>query len=132
MAKRKDTVPSDTMDDSDCELSMNQKKFKGASTYKTKYNKEWEKTYPFIRPVHDDPHSFRCSVCMKNLSCAHQGIADVKSHSKAASHQKISKNMASQPKLSFSTSDPLTDKVTMLIAFCLSSKFIFCIVGNSC
>ena len=100
---------------SDCEPpSKILKRFRGASTYRTKYNREWEKTYPFVRPVHGDPHAFRCSVCLKNIRCAHQGIADVKSHIKSVCHQKLSKNMASQPRLSFSSHDSLTDKVYLI------------------
>ena len=53
------------------------KKFSGAHSYKMKFSAEWKKTWPFISAVPGNPHSFRCNVCAKNLSCAHQGKSDI-------------------------------------------------------
>ena len=80
-------------------------------SYKTKFSAEWKKTWPFISAV---PHSFRCNVCAKNLSCAHQGKSDIKDHIAGKNHIKLSKAAASQPKLYFrSETDTLFNKVSM-------------------
>ena len=92
-------------------------KFTGSFLYKTKFSEEWKKTWPFVTAVPGSPHSFRCNVCAKNLSCGHQGAADVKDHIVGQSHQKLAKTLATQPRLSFTSADPLQDKV--------SSKFLF-------
>ena len=58
----------------------------GAATYGIKFNSEWTAQYPFISKGHQDPvYSFYCQVCQKNFSCRHQGIADVRRHSKSGS-----------------------------------------------
>lgn len=88
-------------------------KFSGAYKYKTKFKKEWSKTWKFIGPVPGDPYSFRCTVCSKNLSCSHQGIADVKIHISGKNHQKFVKGTQSQTQLSqFTVQDPLADKAS--------------------
>jgi len=47
------------------------------------------------------------------LSCGRQGGADVKDHIAIQSHQKLEKSLATQPKLSFRSADPLEDKVRL-------------------
>lgn len=86
----------------------------GAFRYKTSYCEEWKKTWPFVSSVPGNRHSFRCNVCDKNLSCGHQGAADIKDHIATQSHQKLAKLLATQPKLSFPAADPLQDKVNLL------------------
>ena len=88
------------LDSSDSESSGNEllpkkRKLSGAFQYKTKFNKEWQKSWP-VSPVPGDPHSFKCNVCTKNLSCGHQGVADIKDHCATKSHLKLAKGMSSQ------------------------------------
>ena len=49
------------------------KKFTGAAAYKSGFQACWQKRWPCIKPVKDDPHSFHCTVCFKAVSCGHQG-----------------------------------------------------------
>ena len=85
-------------------------RFTGAYKYKLKFSKEWTKTWSFVAPVPHCPSSFRCTVCCKTLSCAHQGIADVRNHVAGKNHQRLARGMEAQTQLSF-TPDPLSDKV---------------------
>ena len=34
----------------------------------------------------DSIYSFHCSVCQKDVSCRHQGIADIKRHERSTTH----------------------------------------------
>ena len=52
---------------------------RGAATYKTVYNSDWEKQYP-VGPANDTKYAFYCIPCKKNVSCSHMGKADVKQH----------------------------------------------------
>ena len=108
---------SDCATDSDCESAepaakKKKTKFTGSFLYKTKFSEEWKKTWPFVSAVPGSPHKFRCNVCAKNLSCGHQGVADVKDHIASQSHQKLAKTLATQPRLTFTSADPLQDKIT--------------------
>ena len=63
------------------------KSLSGAAKYGSKFNPEWQSEYPFASPGHvDKVYSFYCSVCMKDVSCSHQGVADLKRHEKSAGH----------------------------------------------
>ena len=77
-------------DDPDCKAPPAPKKPKslsGAAKYGSKFNPEWQSEYPFASPGHiDKVYSFYCSVCMKDVSCSHQGVADLKRHEKSAGH----------------------------------------------
>lgn len=86
-------------------------KYSGSFKYKTKFNKEWMKAWPFIAPNPSNPYGFRCNLCCKLLSCAHQGISDLQDHIATQSHQRMVKEKNSQTRLSFPSSDPLQDKV---------------------
>ena len=87
-------------------------RFCGAFQYKTKFNKDWQRKWPFVLPVPGSPHSFKCSVCSKTLSCGHQGVADVRDHISTRSHLLLAKGMATQSRLSFAPSNQLADKVS--------------------
>ena len=39
-------------------------------------------------PVKDNPHSCLCTVCKKQVSCAHQGERDVLRHIDSVSHKR--------------------------------------------
>ena len=90
------------------------RKWSGAALYKTKFQSTWQQMWPFIAPVKDNPHSFRCTVCMKMVSCGHQGERDVARHAESAQHKKCVKAMKNTQPLGFmpgSATDPLKDKV---------------------
>ena len=89
-------------------------RFLGAYKYKSKFSKDWTKTWTFIVSMPHDPFSFRCTVCCKTLSCAHQGITDVRSHIAGKNHQRLSREIETQTQLSFRP-DPLADKVSHLV-----------------
>jgi len=94
--------------------SLSSRKWSGAAIYKTKFNTTWQQAWPFISPVKHDPHSFHCGVCMKKMSCGHQGERDVARHVDSAQHQKGVKAMQNTQPLGFvptNAMDPLKDKV---------------------
>ena len=75
-------------DDSDVNISgpsEKKAKYSEAYKYKTRFSKDWTKTWNFITAVPNDQFSFRCTLCSKILSCSHQGISDVKSQGKVIS-----------------------------------------------
>ena len=57
---------------------------RGQKKYKTRYFKEWEKTYSFLKAcptsVFEKEYKFHCSCCNSNLSCAQGGMNDVAKH----------------------------------------------------
>ena len=65
------------------------RKWSGAAIYKSKYQTSWQRKWPFLTPVKDNPHSCLCSVCKKQVSCAHQGERDVLRHIDSVSHKKM-------------------------------------------
>ena len=93
-------------------------KYSGAFKYKTKFNKEWTKTWPFIAGIPEDPYSARCNVCAKSISVAHQGSADIRSHIQSQSHAKLAKGVATQPRPSF-PSMANADKVSCTLRYVL-------------
>jgi hypothetical protein len=74
-----------------------------------------QKKWPCIIAVPRSPTEFRCTVCDKVCSCAHQGESDVTRHIQGEKHQKnVRARTNAAPLSSFgfiSTSDPLKDKV---------------------
>ena len=85
-------------EESESELEIVKESEKGASSkkinsvktvqkkkYKTRFSKEWESKFPFVKPCNlqtsDKEYKFFCSVCNVNLSCAQGGISDVSIHS---------------------------------------------------
>ena len=90
-----------------------QRKWSGAATYNSKFQKSWQHKWPFVQPVKGDLHSFRCTVCAKSVSCGHQGEADVIRHAESAQHQRNTKAVKTSQKLNFKpTTQLLKDKVT--------------------
>ena len=49
---------------------------------RTKYNLDWEKTYPWLKRVDNDVHSAYCMVCFNSFKIDNQGIGQVKSHAR--------------------------------------------------
>lgn len=100
----------------------NTRKWSGAALYKTKFQQTWQKAWPFVTSVKDNPHAFYCSVCMKTASCGHQGERDIVRHADSAQHQKNVRAMKSTQPLGFvsvGATDPLKDKVHTHAWICL-------------
>ena len=51
-----------------------------AGTYRTKSNRDWTKTWPFVKEVRSDPHTFLCTLCNHQVNCGHMGRSDVVRH----------------------------------------------------
>lgn len=102
--------------DIECE-PPSKKRFAGAFKYRTKFSIEWKKTWSFISAVSGNKYKFHCNWCMKDLSCEHQGRADVKQHVETASHQKAAKSMATQSQLSLHSADPIREKVDIYSSY---------------
>lgn len=83
------------------------RKFSGAAQYKTKFQHTWQEKWPFATPVLGDPHSFRCAVCNKLVSCSHQGEKDVSRHHNSSQHQMNVTALGNTRKLSFRPSAAL-------------------------
>ena len=73
--------------------SISVKKYSGAAVYKTKFKSTWTSKWPFATGVKADPYSYRCNVCDRSLSCAHQGEKDVSCHAESAQHKKNVKSL---------------------------------------
>ena len=87
-------------------------KNKGASRYRTKFNKAWITTFLFVHEVQGDAHSFYCTMCKRSVSCGHMGRHDMERHIGLATHKASMKAAKSQSTLSFASSpSPLDDQV---------------------
>ena len=98
---------------SDCSSPGPSKRIKvrkaGAAVYKTKFNHQWIKAYPFIREVKGDPYKFFGTICGRQVACNHQGRHDVEGK---VLHQSNVKSLKAQLTLSFRPdSGPLAEKV---------------------
>lgn len=71
-------------------MDLKAKKMVDAAMYKTKFQSLWKGQYQFINTVPNDASSFHCTVCNKEISCAHQGERDVIGHTSADQHNKTS------------------------------------------
>ena len=76
----------------------NPKKCKSAAVYKCSYKDEWSKKHPIIC-ADENPHAFYCVPCKKNVSCKHQGLAEVKAHCAGHVHLSLEKAVKSPRKL---------------------------------
>ena len=67
---------------------------------KTRYSKEYEKEYDFVRKcssgVRDSDYRFHCMACNSDLSCAGAGRNDIYEHSLSESHKDNYKAMKSK------------------------------------
>ena len=94
---------------------ITEKKTKGAGKYDCTFKKDWTKEWNFITAA-NDPHSFHCVICTRDISCKHQGRADVERHINKDIHQNNTKRLEGQNKLPFrSKQDPLAEKVCYII-----------------
>ena len=72
---------------------------KGAATYGTKYNPRWQTDFPFVSGCQNDPYSFYCNVCQKDVSCRHQGVSDLKRHEKSTGYQTMTRATSGSTRL---------------------------------
>ena len=82
------------------------RKWSGAATYRSKFQKVWQQKWPFAVPVKGDPHCFHCTVCAKTVSCGHQGETDVACHAESIQHQRNTKAVKATWKLNFKPTTP--------------------------
>ena len=110
-------LESESDDDDDIQPNT-QRKYQGAAVYCSRYDSSWKARYPCIQAVKGDLYAFYCTVCCKKVSCKHMGIGDVKRHMQGRNHQKASKNMEKQTKLSLVPKrDPVKRKVCMNVIY---------------
>lgn len=76
------------------------RKYSGASVYKSKFQANWQKRWPCIAPVKDNPHTFHCKLCLK---VGHQGEKDVTQHVDSSQHQRNVKAVKNTQPLSFAS-----------------------------
>ena len=87
------------------------RRFSGAAVYNSKFQSSWTEKWPFIMCVKENPNSFRCSLCLKTLSCSHQGERDVTRHISSAQHTKNAKSFKNMVPLSSSGKNIIKNKV---------------------
>ena len=92
-----------------------------AAKYRSKFNTNWKKQYPFIDKVRAGKHSFYCTICKGNVKCGHMGLSDVQRHVTMSMHQRYAKDARWQTTLSFqSLSSPVTEEVNLFLMINLS------------
>uniref|UniRef100_A0A1X7TWU2 HAT C-terminal dimerisation domain-containing protein n=1 Tax=Amphimedon queenslandica TaxID=400682 RepID=A0A1X7TWU2_AMPQE len=91
------------------------KRWSGAAIYKTKFQESWIKKWPFVQPVKTNIHQFYCTTCSKNISCGHQGEADIVRHSSSEQHKSNAKSLRANTKLNFQPITRAEVKVTNLL-----------------
>ena len=84
------------------ETQVSSRKCSGAASYQD----SWQKNWPCIVAVKDSPHSFRCTLCSKNVSCGHQGERDVTHHITSTQHQRNAKSLKGTASLKFVSQAP--------------------------
>ena len=45
----------------------------GGAIYKSRFQVSWQKKWPCVKPVKNDPHHFECTVCSEHVSCQSHG-----------------------------------------------------------
>lgn len=82
----------------------------GAASYSSSFKKAWSKEWCFIT-ASNDPYSFNCVICNRDVSCRHQGKPDVERYISLL-HESNTKTAEGQCRLPFvSQQDPLAQKV---------------------
>ncbi|XP_015751340.1 PREDICTED: uncharacterized protein LOC107331282 [Acropora digitifera] len=61
-------------------------KYTGSFLYKSSFSSTWTQQWPCIIAVPGMSSKFRCTACNRDLSCAKQGIKDVKDHLNTKAH----------------------------------------------
>ena len=61
---------------------------KTAKKRKCSYNKDWERHYPWVKPVKDESDKAFCELCQTVFSVASGGEYDIKRHKQCETHKK--------------------------------------------
>lgn len=113
-----------------------ERKLKGAAVYSTSYSANetvWKKTFDCVsKSSVSDEHVF-CNVCKKDLSVAHQGIADIRRHTEGKRHRRMVQGLKNQPRVG-SFFNSLHDKVRPLnlIHKTYTASVINCLLQHYC
>ena len=94
-------------------------KYTGSFLYKTHFSNTWTQQWPCIVGIPGTPTKFRCTACNRALSCAKQGIKDVKDHLETKAHQNNAKQLQKQSTLiqTCASTQNDTDKVPQLCLY---------------
>ena len=65
-----------------------------AAKYHCQFKPEWTTVWPFIKKG-TTPSTFWCDICRSQVSCSHQGKADVARHVASTSHERAAKAVQS-------------------------------------
>ena len=71
------------------------RKFSGAATYQTVFQKAWRNKFDFISPC-PVKNTVQCNICLRSIRVGHQGAADIARHAKSESHKKYAAERKSQ------------------------------------
>lgn len=63
--------------------------------YKSKFNKNWMKLYPWVCEVDDDIYKAYCKWCKCEMKVDVRGIGAVKQHKETAKHKSIAHKISS-------------------------------------
>lgn len=74
-------------------------RYQGSFMYNSQFSPSWTQQWPCIIASSKSKSHFCCTVCQRTLSCAKQGVRDVKVHTATALHQNNSKMMKTQKTL---------------------------------
>ena len=75
------------------------KKYRGSFLYSSHFLSSWTQQWPCIVASSKSSSHFFCTVCQRTLSCAKQGVRDVKMHIGTALHEKNCREMKTQKTL---------------------------------
>ena len=110
-----DCTDTESVDNGPFANTAKKSKLSGAAKYKSTYRKEWATKYNWLSSIRGDKSSFRCNVCAKNVSCAHQGETDVTRHTNTKAHQALATALVKQPTLNMKQANPLAEKITRAV-----------------
>ena len=100
-AKRAHEDVADIVDSSDDEAdnrsstNVSKRNFSGSATYKMTFKNKWKESYP-IKEVRNNKFKFHCIPCVKDLSCSHQDLKDVKDCCSKPSHLQAHSSLKKQ------------------------------------
>lgn len=102
-------------------------KYQGSFQYKTSFDPLWTDQWPCIVSCPESKHSFHCKVCKRTVSCAKQGVRDVKIHIETNMHQNNAKGMKNQSTLFqvCASAQNKKDKVCISFSVCSMMLLIF-------
>ncbi len=79
--------------------SSKKTRYQGSYAYSSHFSSLWTQEWPCIIASSKSKTYFHCTVCQRTVSCAKQGVRDVKVHMATALHQNNSKMMKTQKTL---------------------------------